>query len=265
MGRCCTNLKCASPPGSRRCVRKCPVPVKIEEPLCVGLRNCEDETLLIDGNLDVSGCVGVVNKEGTELKVDANVWADIEGCVTLNTCPTDPLLIDGVIVVENGTEPLDVQLEQPLCILSAPACDPRQTIAVERRELNGESEETVSTEIRGSDDATVCISKLCIDQNESSGFYRVQVQQEGQLTLDVGGTEGLASTTFNQLAEILDCVADTSEGRIEWDVREANGCALSLCGADDLVRLSFRASSPEPEKPGPIITGVGCRQPKTCF
>ena len=132
--KCPLRVEIAEPAclGVQNCNPTEPLNVAFTEPLCLGVRNCDPtEALLIDGTLgienaepgvplEISGCVHVDNKDGKDfqvfvknsceqpLKVDANVWADVEGCITINTCPTDPIMVDGMIIVENGTEPFEI-------------------------------------------------------------------------------------------------------------------------------------------------------------
>lgn len=128
--QCRRRRPCPPPPPKRVCVQNCdpeqPLFVRLEEPVevdgCLLVDNKPDQKLDINasGSLTVSNVPGqpievyakVYNETDCPLFAEVNAFAEVEGDIVVRTDPTDPLLIDGVIRVENnGSDPFCVALD----------------------------------------------------------------------------------------------------------------------------------------------------------
>ena len=214
------------------CVDNCdpdrPLQIEIAEPLCLGVRNCDPtEALLIDGVLgienavdtepfNVAGCLQIDNKDGQDfnvfvtnscerpLKVDANVWADVEGCITINTCPTDPILVDGMMIVENGTEPFEIG-----GCLGIKNCD--------NERLNVAVEGVISVDNVGSE--SFCVA---IENKDDSDPFAVKIGWNKECPDAV--------PVFGRL-EVCNCADDVFQVAIDGPIGIENATSDPLCVA----------------------------------
>jgi len=214
------------------CIDNCdpdrPLQIEIAEPLCLGVRNCDPtEALLIDGVLgienavdtepfNVAGCLQIDNKDGQDfnvfvtnscerpLKVDANVWADVEGCITINTCPTDPILVDGMMIVENGTEPFEIG-----GCLGIKNCD--------NERLNVAVEGVISVDNVGSE--SFCVA---IENKDDSDPFAVKIGWNKECPDAV--------PVFGRL-EVCNCADDVFQVAIDGPIGIENATSDPLCVA----------------------------------